>query len=205
MLGELGVTDVRTPSWCTTGSGLFSAPRAWWNLRHMGARNVRVLDGGLPAWARGRAPAGLRAARGPRTRRLRRRAPARTCATWTRCAPTSPVPGLVVDVRPEGRFSGAEPEPRPGVRSGHMPGAVNLPFDRLIADGRLRPDAELRAAFEAVGASPDRALVTSCGSGVTAAIALLALEALGRTGHALYDGSWSEWGTRPDVDVVTGD
>lgn len=191
------------------GMGLFSAPRVWWNLRLMGARDVRVLDGGLPAWRE----AGLPLESGPPATP----APARFDA---RLDPGSAAGGvtdldavrahlaagdaLVVDVRPPGRFAGEEPEPRAGTRSGHMPGAVNLPFQALADGGRLRPDDELRALFEGVGARPGTPVVTSCGSGVTAAVANLALAVLGRADVSLYDGSWSEWGGRTDVEVVVG-
>ncbi len=203
-LGSMGVAE-HDRIVVYDGSGLFSAARAWWNLRLMGARDVRVLDGGLPAWK----AAGLPLESGPPAPPVPR--------TFT----PRPVPGgvrdldgvrahlgagdaLVIDVRPSGRFEGSEPEPRPGVRSGHMPGAVNLPFQALIEDGRLLLDAELRGVFERVGVAPGVPVVTSCGSGVTAAIANLALAVLGHEPHALYDGSWSEWGARDDVEVVTG-
>ena len=205
MLGGLGVADT-DPIVVYDGTGLFSAPRAWWNLRLMGARDVRVLDGGLPAWR----AAGLSVESGPPSppepATFRARPDAAGVADLDAVAShLATGDALVVDVRPAARFRGEAPEPRPGVRAGHMPNAVNLPFTELVRDGRLRPDAELAEALDAVGAVPGRRVVTSCGSGVTAAIATLALAALGRGDHALYDGSWSEWGARGDVEVVTGD
>jgi thiosulfate/3-mercaptopyruvate sulfurtransferase len=184
------------------GAGLFSAPRVWWTLRVFGARDVRVLDGGLPAWkAEGR----------PLEAGPPRRAPAR----FTAVAPGRAVAGLgevrqaltdggaaVVDARPAPRFAGAAPEPRPGLASGHMPGSRNVPATELVADGRLRFPDELRVAFAAAGVDPAAPVITSCGSGVTAAILTLALTVLGRTDLRLYDGSWAEYGGRADLPVA---
>jgi thiosulfate/3-mercaptopyruvate sulfurtransferase len=183
--------------------GVYSAPRVWWTLRTMGFRDVFVLDGGLPKWrAEGR--------------------PVETAPPSPRPARVKPAfdPALVVDLdgvaealrtgaaqvvdaRSEGRFAGAAPEPRAGLRPGHMPGALNLPFERVLnADGTLRPAADLRDAFAQVDLG--RPVVTTCGSGVTAAILALALARLGRSDVAVYDGSWTEWGGRADTPVVTG-
>lgn len=184
------------------GAGLFSAPRVWWTLRVFGARDVRLLDGGLPAWtAEGR----------PLEAGPPRRAPARFAAF----PPGAAVAALddvrqalasgdatVLDARPAPRFAGAAPEPRPGLASGHMPGSLSVPATDLVADGRLKSPDELRAAFAAAGVDAARPAITSCGSGVTAAILTLALTVLGRTDLRLYDGSWAEYGARADLPVA---
>ena len=110
----------------------------------------------------------------------------------------------IADARPKGRFEGIDPEPRPGMRSGHMPGAVNVPALELAKDGKLLPINDLREKLEASGIDLDRPVVTSCGSGITAAVITLALESVGHRANKLYDGSWSEWGGRQDTAVVTG-
>lgn len=185
--------------------GLFSAPRVWWHLVTYGAKSVRILDGGLPKWTAEGRPMETGAPRTP--------AP----ATFTvridtgRIADLDAVVGVlgsgeatVVDARPAERFRGEAPEPRPGLRAGHMPGAKNVPFAAVVADGRLADADTLQTAFAQVDLA--RPIVTSCGSGVSAAILWLALESLGvpRGRLALYDGSWSEWGSRPETTVVTG-
>ena len=107
----------------------------------------------------------------------------------------------VVDARPADRFRGEAPEPRPGVRSGHMPGALNVPSAGVIAEGRLAPPQKIKQAFAAGGVDLDRPIITSCGSGLTAAILWLALDTIGKPPKALYDGSWSEWGSRSDLPI----
>lgn len=185
-------------------AGLFTAPRVAWNFRQMGASDVRVLDGGMPAWvASGGATESDTPAEPIACDFMPNPIDGLTTDREALQRHLSQGTALVLDVRPGARFSGQAKEPRPGVRSGHMPGAVNLPFPDLLLDGALLPNEQLRQRFDAVGVSADHLVITSCGSGVTAAIAILALECLGHQRHALYDGSWSEWGAHPDTPVVT--
>ena len=185
--------------------GLFSAPRVWWHLTVYGAKSVRILDGGLPKWKAEGRPMETGAPKTPTPAAFSVR------IDTGRIADLDAVVGVlgsgeatVVDARPAERFRGEAPEPRPGMRAGHMPGAKNVPFAKVVADGRLADADALRAAFGEVDL--DRPIVTSCGSGVSAAILWLALESIGvpRGRLALYDGSWSEWGASPATAVVTG-
>jgi thiosulfate/3-mercaptopyruvate sulfurtransferase len=203
-MGELGIGDgMRIVIY--DGAGLFSAPRAWWTLRTFGVRDVTILAGGAPAWReQGRPWTDEPTSRRPATFTARMDHAAVADRDQVASILTSGS-AQVVDARPAERFRGDAPEPRPGVRSGHMPGSLNLPASRLIAHGQLKPEAELRAAFAEAGVALDRPIVTSCGSGVTAAIVSLALESLGHPPRALYDGSWSEWGGDPAAPVATGD
>lgn len=200
--GELGLGRDHTVV-VYDAHGLYSAARVWWTLRTMGYADVFVLDGGLKKWrAEGRP--------------LETAEPAARPAQVTPAFDAALVRDLiavrdalqtgsaqVVDARSAGRFTAEAPEPRASLRSGHMPGALNLPFDRLVnPDGTLKAAGELRAAFAHVDLA--RPIVTTCGSGVTAAVLALALARLGRFDVAVYDGSWTEWGGRPDTAVVTG-
>jgi thiosulfate/3-mercaptopyruvate sulfurtransferase len=187
------------------GPGFFSAPRVWWMFRVMGAEKVYLLDGGFDGW---------KAAGRPQSTQPTRMAGCLFEVDFDagRLASLDDMRRIVetgeaqiADARPAGRFTGADPEPRPGMRSGHMPGARNLPFLRLLKDGHLLPADELKRAFAEAGIDLEKPVVTSCGSGVTAAVITLALESVGHTDNRLYDGSWSQWGGLKDTPVVTGD
>jgi thiosulfate/3-mercaptopyruvate sulfurtransferase len=187
--------------------GLFSAARVWWTFRAMGHQDVAVLNGGLKKWkAEGRP--------------LEDMAPvARTARHFTPLQNTSLIRDIddmkgyvaagnmqIVDARPKARFEGTEPEPRPGLRGGHIPGAANVPSSTILnADGTLKSKPELEKIFADVGINPLRPVVTTCGSGVTASMLSLALAVIGQTNAAVYDGSWAEWGQEGrDTPVATG-
>ena len=185
--------------------GLLSSARVWWLFRLMGKTDVAVLDGGLPKWrAEGRPLEDL--APMVRDRHMSVQRQAHLVRDVTQVAAASKLGDHeIVDARSRDRFAGRVPEPRPGLRAGHIPGSKNLPFTELLnPDGTMKDAAGLRAAFDAAGVDLSRPVITTCGSGVTAAIISLALERLGHRDHALYDGSWSEWGRYPDLAVETG-
>lgn len=184
--------------------GLFSAARAWWTLRAMGHAASFVLDGGLPRWtAEGRAvetgwrePVHGNFKAHPRADLVEDLEAVR--------AALDRKSAQVVDARPAARFSGEAPEPRAGLRGGHMPGALNLPWSAVVEDGALLPAERLRRVFEAAGIDAEAPIVTTCGSGVSASVLALALARLGRSDVPVYDGSWTEWGGRADTPVATG-
>jgi thiosulfate/3-mercaptopyruvate sulfurtransferase len=186
--------------------GLFSAARVWWTFRVMGHEDVVVLDGGFPAWEAG----GFAIEDGPPDARPERHHSARRRADLVRDAGDvrRVVAGggaTILDARPAPRFRGDAPEPRPGLASGHMPGAKSVPAASLLtAEGLLRPRAELEQIFADAGADLHGPVICSCGSGVTAAIIALALARLGRWDAAVYDGSWAEWGALADAPVAVG-
>lgn len=185
--------------------GLFSAARAWWQFRHMGFQEVFVLDGGLPAWIAAGHPTEDGPARVPQPRHFtaRRRADLVRTLEEMRRAVIGGQP--VIDARPAPRFRGEAPEPRPGLKLGHMPGAVNLPYSAVLAEGGfLRSSEELAAAFRSAGAPVQSGVIASCGSGISAAVVLLALARLGVWNAALYDGSWAEWGALDDTPIEAG-
>lgn len=187
------------------GMGLFSAARVWWNFRLMGKQDVAVLDGGFPKWkAEGREVEDLPPV--VRDRHMTVQRQAGLVKDVTQVAQAAKL-GLaeIIDARAAPRFRGEVPEPRPGLRAGHIPGSKNLPFTTLLnPDGTMKSGDALRAAFAAAGVDLAKPAITTCGSGVTAAILSLALERLGHRNHALYDGSWAEWGMYEDLKVATG-
>ncbi|MFF2008629.1 sulfurtransferase [Streptomyces sp. NPDC058195] len=203
-LSALGVNDGDTVV-VYDGAGVYSSARAWWMLRAMGFDRVAVLDGGLPAWiAAGlpleSTPPAPPAAPGDFT--ARPRAGMFVTADEVARALTDPA-AVVLDARSQERYAGTVAEPRPGLRAGHMPGALNLPFGSLQREGRMCPADELRGALAARAQERER-LVLSCGSGVTACVLALAAELAGYRGQAVYDGSWSEWGLPSGRPVETG-
>ena len=204
-LREMGVGDGHQVV-VYDGAGLFSAARVWWLFRLMGKTDVAVLDGGLPKWrAEGRPVEDLPpVVRDRHVTVCRRNDLVRDVTQVAAAAKLGDQE--IVDARSAPRFRGAEPEPRPGLRSGHIPGARNVPYRGLLAeDGTMLPADRLRAVFEDAGVDLAKPVVTTCGSGVTAAILSLALERIGHRDHALYDGSWAEWGMYEDLGVETGE
>jgi thiosulfate/3-mercaptopyruvate sulfurtransferase len=215
MMSSLGVSE-RDRIVVYDTNGLLAAPRFWWTLKLFGAQHVRILDGGLPAWV----SAGFTTCAGDETAEAlvansKRPGPAfnatlneamltampeAVAVAREHGAKEGPVDTVFVDARSPGRFQGTEPEPRPGMASGHMPGAVNLPYGALVtADGRLKSADEIRAVMAKQGVSLDdlkakKKVVATCGSGMTAATVFLALHSLGARNLSLYDGSWTEYG-----------
>ena len=186
------------------GPGVFSAPRVWWMFRVMGVFQVYVLDGGFDRW---------KAAGRPVTAEQTKVAPnifhvdfdaSRVASLDEMKRIVASGESQIADARPAGRFTGEDPEPRAGVRGGHMPGAKSLPASTLSRDGKLLPPEELKKRLEEAGVDLSKPVVTSCGSGITAAVITLALETLGHSANRLYDGSWTVGGGRSDTPVVKG-
>jgi thiosulfate/3-mercaptopyruvate sulfurtransferase len=188
------------------GAGLQSAARVWWMFRLMGQNNVAVLDGGFPKWqAEGHEIEDLPPM--VRDRHMTVRFQNHLVRDVTQVAAASKLGDHeIIDARSSGRFTGTAPEPREGLRGGHIPGSRNVPYtDLLNDDATMKDTAALRAVFEAAGVDLSKPAITTCGSGVTAAVLSLALERIGKADHALYDGSWAEWGMFPTVSVATGE
>ncbi|MGR3556014.1 MAG: 3-mercaptopyruvate sulfurtransferase [Paracoccus sp. (in: a-proteobacteria)] len=187
-------------------SDVRSAFRVWWNFRLMGKIDVAVLDGGFGKWqAEGRPVEDM--APILRDRHITVQRQAGLIRDVTQVAAASKLADhQIIDARAPERFRGEVDEPRPGLRAGHIPGSRNLPFARLFnADGTMKDEAAIRAEFETAGVDLSQPAITTCGSGVTAAILSLALERIGHRNHSLYDGSWTEWGSFPDLPIATGD
>lgn len=202
-VGALGIGDGhRIVVYDTVGTT--GAARAWWTFRVFGVQRVAVLDGGLPKWLADGRPTSTDVPKLPPARLTARKSALLVRDIEQVRANIASLAAQVVDARSAGRFRATEPEPRAGMRGGHIPGSLNMPFTELFkADRTLKPRDELRRLFEGAGVDLGRPIITTCGSGVTASSLALALHLIGRDDVAVYDGSWAEWGSRSDTPIDT--
>jgi thiosulfate/3-mercaptopyruvate sulfurtransferase len=200
---ELGISDTMQLV-VYDAAGLQGVARVWWTLRLFGAKDVKILSGGLPKW---------KAEKRPLETGVVTRPPQNFAVHFDAAAVASAADVLkaaqsgsaqIIDARAAARFRGETPEPRPGLRSGHIPGSFNVPWRDVVEKGEMRAPTDLAAVFAHAGVDLSRPIITTCGSGVTAAILLLALEMTGKRGIVLYDGSWTEWGGRQDLPIALG-
>ncbi|MEH4564701.1 3-mercaptopyruvate sulfurtransferase [Klebsiella oxytoca] len=197
---ELGVSSDKHLVVYDEGN-LFSAPRAWWMLRTFGIEKVSIVAGGLEGWRRDGLPLEQGLPELPEGDFDGRVDPLAIKRLTDVLLVSHEGSAQIVDARPAGRFNGQVAEPRPGLRCGHIPGALNVPWTELVINGELKTTDELNEIFARQGVDFERPIIASCGSGVTAAVVVLALTTLGVNGVSLYDGSWSEWGARTDLPI----
>jgi thiosulfate/3-mercaptopyruvate sulfurtransferase len=201
-VGELGISEDMTIV-VYDAIGLFSAPRVWWNFRVMGAQDVRILDGGFPKWESENRPTQSGTVK-PKPKKFNPHPDTGAVAHLDDIRSALDSGLQIVDARSPGRFRGEEAEPRAGVEPGHMPGAKNVHYSSIIESGRLKDSAELVNIFRSAGVDPSAPMVTTCGSGVSAAILALAVDKMGYPVPRLYDGSWTEWGGNPQTPKARG-